>query len=205
MPGRNLIKQYAAESYYHFYNRGVNKNRIFRDQEDFIVFLALLKRYLGIKKVKKANRTNHPNFYNEVDLLAYCLMSNHFHLFIYQKEDPTAITKFMRSLATAYGMYFNKKYKRVGPVFQQRYRAVRITDDAQLLHISRYIHLNPDNYNTYEWSSLPYYLGNKTADWVKSNKILELFDDVNYADFVADYKAYYDDLNAIKQFIANTP
>ena len=205
MPGRNLIKQYAAESYYHFYNRGVNKNRIFRDQEDFIVFLALLKRYLGINKVKKANRTNHPNFYNEVDLLAYCLMSNHFHLFIYQKEDPTAITNFMRSLATAYGMYFNRKYKRVGPVFQQRYRAVRITDDAQLLHISRYIHLNPDNYNTYEWSSLPYYLGNKTADWVKPNKILELFDDVNYADFVADYKAYYDDLNAIKQFIANTP
>lgn len=130
-------------------------------------------------------------------------MNNHFHLFVYQSYDSLAITQFMRSLSTAYSMYFNKKYKRVGPLFQQRYRAVRITDDGQLLHISRYIHLNPDQYDSYEWSSLSAYLGNYQADWIKPQRVLELFDGERYAKFVDDYKGKHDELEFLKAQLAD--
>lgn len=202
MPGRNLVKQYAQNSYYHIYNRGVDKQIIFKDDDDFTVFLGLLKRYLGDMVEKKPNRTNHPNFHRDIDLLAFCLMDNHFHLFIYQKENNLAITELMRSLTTAYSMYFNKKYERVGPVFQQRYRAVLTTTDSQLLHITRYIHLNPKLYKDYEWSSYPYYTNKKHASWVKPGAILELFDG-DYTIFVSDYEAARDDLAYIKYDLAN--
>lgn len=202
MPGRNIIKQYAHESYYHIYNRGVNKNPVFLDNQDYEVFLGLLKRYLDDKTEFKKNRTPHPNFYNEIDLVSFCLMRNHFHLFIYQKENPLAIINFMRSLTTAYGMYFNKKYNRVGPVFQQRYRAVRMKSDSQLLHITRYIHLNPKEFKTYPWSSYKYFTGKAHAAWVKPQGILEMFQD-NYEKFVEDYIPTKEDLDELKFDLAN--
>ena len=205
MPGRNLIKDYAEESYYHIYNRGVDKQPVFLSEQDYTVFLGLLKRYLGSGIEKRPNRINQANYFNDVELLAFCLMGNHFHLFIYQHADRDSITKFMRSLMTAYSMYFNKKYKRVGPVFQQRYRAVRITDDSQLLHITRYIHLNPEDYHNYQWSSLLYYLGKKSpdGDWLRPNRVIALFDD-DYSVFVDDYKGTHDDLEQLKSELADS-
>lgn len=202
MPGRNLIKQYADESYYHIYNRGVNKEPIFKNDQDYAVFTSLLKRYLGAQTEKKQNRLNHPNFFYDIELLAYCLMSNHFHLFIYQNHGD-AITKFMRSLTTAYSMYFNKKYKRIGPLFQQRYRAVRIEHDSQLLHISRYIHLNPADYKNYQWSSYKNYVNNiyPEGEWLRPLKITSLYDD--YEKFVDDYKDYHDELEELKKELAD--
>lgn len=202
MPGRNVIKEYVAESYYHIYNRGVNKNNIFHDRQDRIVFLGLIKRYLGDESEKKPNRELYPSYKDEIELLAYCLMNNHFHFFVYQ-ESPTAITDFMKSLSVAYSMYFNRRYKRVGAVFQQRYRAVRITNDPQLLHLSRYIHMNPQNYALYDWSSLPYYLNAKTASWVKPNKILELFGKNDYLAFLKEYENKREELASFKQILAN--
>lgn len=202
MPGRNLIKQYADDSYYHIYNRGVNKQPIFKDDQDYRVFTNLLKRYLGSQTEKAQNRVNHPNYFYDIELLAYCLMTNHFHLFIYQTKGDS-ITKFMRSLTTAYSMYFNKKYKRIGPVFQQRYRAVRITKDSQLLHISRYIHLNPADYKNYKWSSYDCYVNNvyPEGEWLRPLKITSLFDD--YKKFVDDYKDYHDELEQLKSELAD--
>jgi putative transposase len=204
MPGKNLQKVYLPDTYYHIYNRGINKEKIFLDDNDFAVFLNLIKRYLGQEVTYNKNKVYHPNYHSDIELLAFCLMKNHFHLYVYQKSDEQAITKFMRSLSTAYSMYFNKKYKRVGPVFQQRYRAVRIINDAQLMHVSRYIHLNPDNYNDYEWSSLPYYLSTKRADWISPRRILDLFDQTtDYKKFVDDYKEYRDDLEDLKHYLAD--
>ena len=202
MPGKNLIRSYAPQSYYHIYNRGVNKQEIFRDKEDYAVFLSLVKRYLGDKIVKRSNGTPNLNFYDDISLLAFCLMSNHFHFMVYQGDNERAITEFIRSLITSYGMYFNKKYNRVGALFQQRYRAVLIGDDSYLLHISRYIHLNPKDYMNYEWSSLPYYLGYKQASWVKPGQVLELFDD-NYISFVRDYKSTKDEIDTYKHLLAD--
>ena len=203
MPGRNVVKEYVPKSYYHIYNRGVNKNNIFLDKQDRVVFLGLLKRYLGDDAEKKANREPYPNYGNDVQLLAYCLMNNHFHFFVYQ-ESNMGIANFMKSLTVAYSMYFNRRYKRVGAVFQQRYRGVRITDDSQFLHISRYIHMNPQNYEQYEWSSLPYYLNQKTASWIKPEVVLDDFDKKTYLRFLKAYDSRRKELDAYKQQLANS-
>ena len=204
MPGRNVVKEYVPESYYHIYNRGVNKNNIFLDQKDRVVFLGLIKRYLSNKAEKKPNRQAYPNYHQDIELLAFCLMNNHFHFFVFQ-ESSTAITDFMKSLSVAYSMYFNKRYNRVGAVFQQRYRAVRIVSDSQLLHVSRYIHMNPQNYESYKWSSLPYFLNQKKADWIQPDKVLELFDKNNadYMEFLREYENRREELALFKDQLAN--
>src|SRR3990167_2115789 len=135
MPSRNVNKDYVAESYYHIYNRGLNRQMVFKGENDHEVFLGLLKRYLADDQDRRPNRLFYPSFYQDIELLAFCLMPNHYHLFIYQHR-PNAISELMKSLDVAYTMYFNRRYKKTGPVFQQRYKAVRITDDDQLLHIS---------------------------------------------------------------------
>ena len=104
-------------------------------------------------------------------------MPNHFHLLIKQTSDR-AIEGFMRSLLTRYSVYFNKRYNRVGSLFQGPYKAVIIDNESYLLHLSRYIHLNPSEYtknllDTY--SSYPEYLGKRNTVWVKPNTILSFF------------------------------
>src|SRR3990167_6965989 len=165
MPGRNIYKDYVAESYYHVYNRGVDSQEIFKDRQDFQVFLGLLKRYLGQDESKSTTGNPYPSYRDQIELLAFCLMPTHFHLFVYQHTED-GMKLLLKSLGVAYGMYFNRKYKRRGPVFEQRYKAVRVTDDAYLLHISRYLHLNPKSPKTWEWSSYPYYLCRYKAEWV---------------------------------------
>lgn len=194
---------YLDHAYYHVYSRGVNKAAIFRDQDDYAVMLNLFKRYLSDKPIKDNKGREYPWLYNEVQLLAFCLMPNHIHALIYQAE-PTAMTRLFKSVITAYGMYFNKKYKRVGPLFQSRFRASLITEDAYLMHISRYIHLNPENYKAWPYSSLPYYLGEQRATWVQPALILELFkNQKDYQKFVADYKDYKKMLDTTKQELAH--
>jgi hypothetical protein len=94
----------------------------------------------------------------------------------------------MRSLLTSYSMYFNKRYRRQGPVFQSTYLASRIDSDEYLYHISRYIHLNPSNWETTQDSSINYYRGDRRADWIKPSPILELFPSFeSYIEFLQDY------------------
>jgi putative transposase len=202
MPGRNVIKEYVGESYYHIYNRGVNKNNIFLDRQDRLYFLSLINRYLGDDVQKKPHREIYPNYANDLELLAYCLMNNHFHLFIFQ-QPASAITEVMSSLTIAYSMYFNKKYKRVGAVFQQRYRGVRIIHDSQFLHITRYIHMNPKRYTTYEWPSLPNYLGYKQDSWLRPVRVLTMLEG-NYIKFLKEYDDKRAELAALKHQLANS-
>ncbi len=112
--------------------------------------------------------------------------------------------KLLKNICGSYTSYFNKKYQRVGPLFQDRFKAVLIDNDSYLQHISRYIHLNPRAYLEWEFSSLPYYLGKKRADWVKPKATLELFESVDdYRQFVADYESYKRDLDILKSELAN--
>src|SRR3989344_8907196 len=155
MPKKNSIKTYVKNGYYHIYNRGVEKRTIFEEDFDYKVFLNYLKEYLEPVNETKKRKTiftlkggsfqgvpHQPkNYFQRIELIAFCLMPNHFHLLIKQ-NDQKVIEHFMRSLATRYSMYFNKKYKRVGKLFQGHYKAVLVSDDRQLLHLSRYIHLN---------------------------------------------------------------
>jgi putative transposase len=202
MPSKNRVKDYLPDSYYHLYNRGVNKRVIFKDTEDYSVFLNLLKRYLSKEPIKDTKGREYDWLYERMELLCFCLMPNHFHLLIYQ-NDEEAMTKLMRGVLTSYTAYFNKKYKRIGPLFQDRFKASRIMNDSYLLHISRYIHLNPTTYKTWEFSIYQYYLGNKHAEWVRPERILDLFEGGSYTDFVADYRGYKQQLDDLKHELAN--
>ena len=82
MPSRNVVKEFAAEQYYHLYNRGVEKRQIFLDEQDYTVFIGLMKKYLTGITDRKLHWHKFDNLSEHVDLLAYCLMPNHFHLLL---------------------------------------------------------------------------------------------------------------------------
>lgn len=199
MPAKNAVKEYSPNAYYHLYNRGVEKRTIFLDEQDHAVFLSYLKTYLLPKDedtlravlgdpssssrekdaALKALRLN--NFADTLALLAYCLMPNHFHFLVKQTEAET-IDRFMQSFCTRYSLYFNRKHRRIGGLFQGKYKAVRVTKDEQLLHLSRYIHRNPialasqgPTLRGYTYSSYPQYLGLARAEWLHPEDILGYF------------------------------
>jgi len=192
MPSRNVIKQYTENGHYHIYNRGVNKGLIFADDQDYRVFLSYLKSYLNPPPPKHLLPTKHiyvkgrtfdattyqvKNYSKEIKLLCYCLMPNHFH-FLIKQQPQNGIQEFMRSLSTRYAYYFNKRHQRTGPLFQSRYKAVLIDSEEYLLHLSRYIHLNPSEFTSSlsNWySSYSDYLGTKKTPWVKPKLILSFF------------------------------
>lgn len=204
MPSRNVIKQYVPYSYYHVYNRGINKQAIFLDNRDYRMFLHILKRHFSAEESQDSSGRLYESFYDVVDLLTFCLMPNHFHLLLYQKENEKSLEKVMQKIGLAYTIYFNKRYNRVGPMFQGRYKASRIGSEEYLLHISRYIHLNPSDYVHWEWSSLPYYTGKLHADWVKPNAMIGLFEGKNsYMSFLADHEGYKKVHEKMKQKLAN--
>lgn len=204
MPSRNIVKAYVSDSFYHVYNRGVEKRNIFLDDQDYQVFLSLLKRYLS-KSSSPLSLQAYRYFGEQLELLAFCLMPNHFHLFFFQHQETKAIIDFMRSVCTSYTLYFNKKYNRVGHLFQSHYKATIVSDDAYLLHITRYIHRNPGRlvFETYEWSSYQYFLGNKFAEWLRPQRILETFGAENYEDFVNDYDDFKETLDDFSLELAN--
>jgi putative transposase len=189
MPARNSRKVYLSEGYYHLYNRGVEKRDIFLDNQDYETFLSYLQEYLTPKDterlklkledttlyatekviIRRALRLN--NFSKELTMLSYCLMPNHFHFLIKQTK-PATIDRFMNSLGTRYTMYFNKKYKRVGTLYQSVYKAAPLTNEKQFLNLSRYIHKQA--YKT-QPCSYEEYLGKKQTPWVNPTEILSVF------------------------------
>jgi putative transposase len=205
MPAKNVVKSYEVDSYYHIYNRGVAKQKIFLDQADKRYFLKLIDRHLNPKsKVTDQYGAPYRKFNTSIELLCFCLMGNHYHMLIYLKEDLTAITELMRSMGTAYTMYFNLKYRRVGPVFQGTFKASRISSDSYLLHISRYIHLNPREYLTYKYSSLSAYLDGAERPWLQPQKIQSLFGKNDYLEFLQDYEDNKLVLDVIKHELADS-
>lgn len=203
MPRRNVVKKDLADSFQHAYARGHSKHKIFLDEQDYITFLNMLQRYLAAEEAHDRFGNSYPNFYNKVDLLAYCLMPNHFHLLVYQHQ-PGSMAQFMQSLLTSYSRYFNKKYKRSGSLFESRYKASMISDESYLEHISRYIHLNPRQWRHYEYSSLPYYLQRDEVSWIRPQRILSMFSGPNeYLDFVSDYVEQKKIMEILKHELAN--
>lgn len=200
MPSRNTMKQYDAPSFYHVYNRGAGKHQIFLDDQDRNKFLSLFDRHLDpANNELKAGGFSYEQY--GIDVVAYCLMGNHFHLLLYQSTDTTAITKLMKSISTAYVMYFNKKYKQSGRLFQSVFKASHIQDEAYLIHITRYIHMNPKAYTTYRWSSLGAYLQEWSRVWLKPELVNELSPSA-YLNFLIDYNEKKEELETIKSLLA---
>ena len=210
MPARNSLKEYVKGGIYHIYNRGIDKRDIFLDERDYQTFLFFLKIYLLDKEILETElqgtdtcKIERNNFADEIKLLAYCLMPNHFHLMVKQNGEYS-ISRFMKCIATNYSMYFNKRNNRTGTLFQGRYKAVLIKEDNYLLHLSRYIHLNPlekglslAKLRKHSYSSYSDYLGERHTKWVKPKIILEFFetqkdsfpgDIFSYQSFVENYE-----------------
>jgi len=203
MPSRNTARNDIIDSYYHVYARGANKQSVFLDPADKDYFIHLFARYLSTDQAISKTGVVYPHYYTQLELLTYCLMDNHFHLLLYQAEQG-ALAGFMKSLMTSYSAYFNRKYKRSGSLFESRYKASRITNDSYLLHISRYIHLNPRSWKYFSYSSLRYYRKGDEPDWLRIERILELFGNRDaYLEFVSDYQDNKVMIDEIKHELAD--
>lgn len=195
MPRRNSVKYYGSEQFYHCYNRGAGKGTIFHDEDDYGYFLSLFKRHLSIEPAHDKARRRYPHYADKVDLVAYCLMPNHYHLLLYLK-DLNGIELLMRSVMTAYSRYYNLRYERTGTLFEGSFLASRITSDEYLWHVSQYIHLNPldigrDPYS-YEYSSLEYFQGSRYAEWLHPEWLVESVDEREaYIRYIAEHEDYH--------------
>lgn len=207
MPTRNIVKKYGEGEYYHVYNRGVNKNLIFYDELDYGYFLSLFKKYLSPEPARDKSRRLLPNYAQEVELVAYCLMPNHYHLMFYLKEKP-GIEHVMRSVMTAYSMYINRRHKRVGSLFQNHFLASRITSDRYFWQVARYIHLNPldihENPLSYAYSSIEYIRGSKAAEWLHVSHLVESNGDrERFIASLRDSEEYHELYHNLRHELAN--
>jgi len=201
MPSRNVVKPDLPDAYYHIYARGAGKVEIFLEDVDYQFFLSLFARHLSLRQ-QSSRLSAYPHLRGDIELLCYCLMPNHIHLLVYQSEQG-AMPRLMRSIMTSYSRYFNHKYKRSGALFETRYKASLIENEAYLLHISRYIHLNPRYYKRYPYSSLGYLTGQPSPEWLQPEKIQDLFGSAEkYKEFVADYEENKAMLDVLKKELA---
>lgn len=196
--------------FYHLFNRGLEKKDIFEGSRDYSHFLQTMF-YYQIQNPK-------PRFsiYRQskvfpidpskkiVEIICYCLMPNHFHLLIKQLKDG-GITEFMRKFILSYIRYRNTKYDHQGPLLNGPFRAVRMETDEQLLHLSRYIHLNPlvsllvKDLKFYPWSSYSDYIGLNSNPALAKEEILNFFkSSKDYEKFVLDQADYGKTLELLK-------
>ncbi|MBD2482281.1 transposase [Planktothrix sp. FACHB-1365] len=175
MPRRQVIFQ--AGNYYHVYNRGNNRQLIFFERDNYIYFLRQLRNHL---------------ITNGVDIIAYCLMPNHYHLLVYLQTDN--FSDLMQSFSLSYTKAMNKRYHRVGSLFQGRFQAIHVDQEEYLLHLTRYIHLNPVSANLvkkaeeWEFSSYQDYIDLRRGSLAKLEGVRsQLSSAEDYRYFLEDY------------------
>jgi hypothetical protein len=205
MPARFLLRTTEEKTYCYVYNKGIEDKIIFNDDHDFDTFLGYLSEYLSDQRESERTKqvftvrgktfqgTPHQpkNYYGKLELIGYRLTPQSFHLVLHQQEKGV-VERFMRSLATRYSMYFNKKYQRKGMLFEGPYKSLIIKDSNQLLFSTRALHKNRDNTR----SSYSEYIGEKNTAWVHPEPVLIHFSDEKQSALKGIYP--------YKQFIENT-
>ena len=182
MPSKNKEKLLVEDGIYHAYNRGYNKNAVFRSHHDYHMFRYLLRKYLEpgfkikreifISGVEFIDFVAPNHLYEEIDVFAYCLMSNHFHLLIKQRTRQ-GMSKLMNRVLGSYSRYFGQKYNIIGSAWQGTYKAVKVEGEKQFTRVFAYIHENPAelgvDIETYKYSSASLYSGKSLWDdkWIK--------------------------------------
>lgn len=175
---------FAPGEFYHIYNRGNSKQKIFHDKEDYYHFIKLLyvsnntekfvirdlSKHVFEKEKEKAKNTL-------VSIGAYTLMPNHFHLLVTQKIDG-GVSKFMQKLSTGYAMYYNKKYNRTGGLFEGKFKSQHLHTDRYLKYIFSYIHLNVIKLIDSKWKE------NGIKDVKKSLDYLNKYEYSSYLDYI---------------------
>ncbi|MFA4842476.1 MAG: transposase [Candidatus Omnitrophota bacterium] len=193
--------KFSNNAFYHIYNRGVDKRQVFYEDKDYLRLIHSLYEFNDKRSALPHYKTSSEALFQRgssrellVHIICFCLMGNHFHLVLEQLTDG-GITKFMRKLGTGYTLYFNKKHERNGVLFQGQFKAIRIEREEYLLHLSRYIHLNPVDIlepnwkregiknwyairsflNRYRWSSFIDYTGGKNFPSLIKESILNTY------------------------------
>lgn len=199
---------------YHIFNRGVAKQVIFNNHRFYTHFERAMgyyqkskntlsfSRYLDLKPESQSEyiKKNILNNENSIEIIAFCLMPNHYHLLVKQLK-PNGISTYMQQLGNSYTRYFNTKTHRIGPLFQGQFKAVLIESGEQLIHVSRYIHLNPfvagllnlSSGDEYIYSSFTQYVSGSPANLhiVNPVDVLSHFSSMNrYQKFCLDQLHY---------------
>ncbi len=195
---------------YHVFNRGVAKLPIFEDRRDYSRLLETLYYYQfqgpkpQFSQLKRFKDINFEKNKKIVEIICYCLMPNHYHLMIKQLQDR-GISEFINKISNSYTKYFNTRHNRVGPLLQGQFKAVRIEYDEQLIHVSRYIHLNPivsflvKDLKEYPFSSYLSYIGLEKDKISNGELVLSMFKTKQkYEQFVLDQVEYGKSLESIK-------
>ena len=218
MPGREV--PLITDEIYHVFNKGIACQPVFlnqsyyqRAQDSLYYYKHIIPpiKYSRLFSLHKDDRTDLLNqlekeHKNLVDLISYCFMPNHFHLLLKQLVDG-GIAKYLSNFSNSYTRYFNTRNERNGPLFQGKFKAVLITSNEQLLHVSRYIHLNPYSSGVVktirELKAYPYSsLAKLSTSKVESKLILDQFKNVaDYYQFVFDNADYQKSLEEIKHQI----
>lgn len=168
--------EFINNEYYHIYDRGVDKRSIFFDEFDHALFCEYLylfndeNFYHSGDPIDKVVKLNAPELYGGerdplVEIISYNLLNNHFHFFIKQLKDG-GISKLLHKIKKAYSWKFNKRQKRVGTLFEGRFKAKHIDNEAYFKHIIRYIHLNSLDSTKHGWR------GGDVKDWDDALKVL---------------------------------
>jgi REP element-mobilizing transposase RayT len=179
MPRRTI--RFAPGLYYHIYNRGNNRQSIFFQPDNYIFFLRNIHRYL----------------LSTIDMIAYCLMPTHYHLLVRIKESENETSRFsaaMMRLSVSYTKAINKRFERVGVLFQGVFKAKNIKKISHLLSLCRYIHANPvkgglvTSPEDWPYSNYLEWIGKRQGHLVDKGFIHDHFDTPEqYEEFVLDY------------------
>ena len=180
------LEPLESSQYYHFYNRGNNKEDIFIEEDNYIYFMSLVKKYL----------------LQVADIYSYCLLPNHFHFILRIKDKENLPEKYnneeakiflpFSNLFNAYAKAFNKKYKRKGSLFQKSPKRILITNEKYLRNLIVYVNINPSHHNIldykdYKFSSYTALVSNKST-LIMREEIIELFDTIENLKFVLNNK-----------------
>ena len=204
-----------VEQIYHIFSKSISGYKIFRDDDEYGRMKDLLKYYRTEKTPMRFSFFQEIKYKEKkqiyeaegddllVEIIAYCIMPTHFHLVVKQlKED--GISFFIQQILNSYSRYFNVKTKRKGPLWEGRFQNVAIETDEQLLHLTRYIHLNPvtaylvDRPEDWKFSSYREFLGEEKEKLSSFSNILDTTPD-NYKKFVDDRIDYQRQLAEIKK------
>lgn len=209
-----------TNQFYHILNKSINKEPIFTKHKDCQRALITLDFYRfynppvrlsyylgwGIEKKENLMSSLKQKAKELVEIISFCLMPNHFHLLLKQTSDE-GISKFMGLVQNSYTRYFNDKHQRQGHLFQGQFKAIRVETDEQLLHLSRYIHLNPyssfvvkslEGLEGYPWSSLPEFLEKKDGFCFVETVLSHFPKRSNYRKFIHNNANYQRNLEKIK-------
>jgi putative transposase len=175
---------FVPKEYYHVYNRGNSKQKIFLNIKDYQRFVDLLYAVNSSEKFNFSDSIKGISVYEQkknkklVSIGAYCLMPNHFHILITPLSED-GMSRFMQKLSTAYAMYFNQKYKHTGSLFEGKFKAEHLDNDRYLKYIFSYIHLNPIKLIQKDWKEVGLKQKERAINYLNSYKYSSLFDYLN--------------------------